>query len=170
MRIIFLIILLVFLFHPFLLAQEAPFLRVETKRNFFNQKVEILDGPRSLRKDEVTVLLSSDPEALALYQKSLRRQTISNVFSGLELGAFVGSSYLVIAPRQQSSTISKLYWPLLIGTLATGVASGIFRRDVRNLTRETVDLFNFGNQTGPPLYFREDRVDQPIFSFSIPIR
>lgn len=152
------------------LAQEAPFLRVESKRNFFNQKIEVLDGPKVLRKQEVTLLLSNDPESLALYQKSLRRNTVSNVLSGLEFGTLLGSTYLVFAPRQQSSTISNLYFPLLIGTLATGIASGVFRREVRNLTRESIDLYNFGNQNGPPVYFQENRVDQPIFSFSFPVR
>jgi hypothetical protein len=142
---------------------------MESKRNFFNQKIDILEGPKVLNKQEVTLMLSSDPESLALYQKSLRRQTISNVLSGLELGLFVGSSYLVFAPQQQSSTISNLYWPMLIGTLATGIVSGIFRRDVRNLTRESIDLFNFGNQTGPPVYFQENRIDQPFFTFNIPL-
>lgn len=163
------ILLTVFIQH-FSTAQENPFLRIETKRNFFNQKIQVLDGPKVLRKEEVTILLSSDPEALALYQKSLRRHTISNALSGLELGLFAGSTFLVFAPRQQSSTISNLYWPLLIGTIATGVVSSIFRRDVRNLTRESIDIFNFGNQTGPPVYFQDNRVDQPIFSFNIPLR
>ena len=163
-------ILLIVLVQNVSIAQENPFLRVESKRNFFNQKVDVLDGPKVLRKEEVTILLSNDPESLMLYQKSLRRQTISNVLAGLELGLFVGSTYLIFAPQQQSSTISNLFWPLMLGTLVTGVASGIFRRDVRNLTRESIDLFNFGNQTGPPVYFQENRVDQPIFSFNFPIR
>jgi len=170
MRKVIFVILLIVLIQNVSTAQENPFLRVESKRNFFNQKIEVLDGPKVLRKEEVTILLSNDPESLALYQKSLRRQTISNALSGLELGLFVGSTYLVFAPRQQSSTISNLYWPLFLGTLATGIASGIFRREVRNLTRESIDLFNFGNQNGPPVYFQENRVDQPIFSFNIPIR
>jgi hypothetical protein len=162
--------LLVILLPSGLYAQENPFLRIETKRNFFNQKVEILDGPRSLRKEEVTILLAEDPDALAIYQKSLRRNTLNSVFAATELGLFVGTTYLVFAPRQQSSTVSNLFWPFTIGTLAVGIASGIFRRDVRNLTREAVDLYNFGNQNGPPVYFQENRIDQPIFSFKVPIR
>ncbi len=151
-------------------AQENPLLRVETKRNFFNQKVEVLDGPRSLRKDEVTILLSEDPDALGLYQKSLRRNTINSVLSTLELGLYVGTAYLVFAPQQQSSTISNLFWPFTIGSLVMGIASGIYRRDVRNLTHEAIDVYNFGNQQGPPVYFKENRVDQQLFSFKIPIK
>lgn len=153
-----------------LIAQETQFLRVETKLNFFNQKVEVLDGPRSLSKEEVTILLSEDPDALSVYQKSLRRNTINSVLAGMEMGLLVGTAYLVIAPQQQSSSLSNLFWPFTIGTLVVGIASGIYRRDVRNLTREAVDLYNFGNQNGPPVYFNENRVDQPVFNFKIPIR
>lgn len=153
-----------------LVAQETQFLRVETKLNFFNQKVEVLDGPRSLSKEEVTILLSEDPDALSVYQKSLRRNTINSVLAGMEMGLLVGTAYLVIAPQQQSSSLSNLFWPFTIGTLVVGIASGIYRRDVRNLTREAVDLYNFGNQNGPPVYFNENRVDQPVFNFKIPIR
>lgn len=170
MRVKVLGVILLVLTQAVLIAQENPFLRVETKRNFFNQKVEILDGPRSLSKQEVTVLLSEDPDALTIYQKSLRRNTINSMLAAMELGLFVGTAYLVFAPQQQSSTISNLFWPFTIGTLAVGIASGIYRRDVRNLTREAVDLYNFGNQKGPPVYFKENRIDQPIFSFKIPIR
>lgn len=170
MKELILVIILLFLAQTVLIAQENPFLRVETKRNFFNQKVEVLDGPRSLSKREVTILLSEDPDALTLYQKSLRRNTINSMLAGLELGLLVGTAYLVIAPQQQSSTLSNLFWPFTIGTLVVGIASGIYRRDVRNLTREAVDLYNFGNQTGPPVYFKENRIDQTLFSFKIPIR
>lgn len=109
-------------------------------------------------------------EKICYRPKKFIHKWVNNVLAGLELGLYVGTIYFVFAPQQQSSTISNLYWPLLIGFSATGVASGIFRRNVRNLTRESVDLFNFGNQSEPPVYFREDRVDQPIFAFSVPIR
>lgn len=170
MRKTFLGLFLIILTQSTLQAQETPFLRVETKRNFFNQKVEVLDGPRSLRKNEVTILLAEDPDALAIYQKSLKRTTISSMLAATELGLFVGTAYLVFAPQQQSSTISNLFWPFTIGTLVVGIASGIYRRDVRNLTREAVDLYNFGNQNGPPVYFQDNRIDQPIFSYKFPIR
>lgn len=170
MKEVVLLVILLFWGQTLIFAQETPFLRVETKRNFFNQKVEVLDGPRSLSKEEVTLLLSEDSDALAMYQKSLRRNTINSMLAAMELGLFVGTAYLVFAPQQQSSTISNLFWPFTIGTLVVGIASGVYRRDVRNLTREAVDLYNFGNQSGPPVYFKENRIDQPIFNFKIPIR
>lgn len=170
MREVVLGVILLVLTQTILFAQETPFLRVETKRNFFNQKVQVLDGPKSLSKGEVTILLSEDPDALSVYQKSLRRNTINSVLAGMEMGLLVGTAYLVIAPQQQSSSLSNLFWPFTIGTLVVGIASGIYRRDVRNLTREAVDLYNFGNQNGPPVYFKENRIDQTLFSFKIPIR
>lgn len=169
MRIFVLTLICFGLVQSALLAQENPFLRIDTKRNFFNQKVEILDGPKPLSKQEVTQLLADEPEALMIYQKALRRQTITTVVSVFEIGLFVGSTYLVFAPQQQSSTVSNLFWPIMLGTVVSGIASGVLRRDVRNLTREAVDIYNFGNQTGPPVYFQENRIDQPIFSFKIPL-
>lgn len=170
MQKIILFLLLALASQTVLLAQENPFLRVETKRNMFNQKIEVLDGPKSLRKEEVMTLLATDPDALFLYEKARRKQKITSMLTVLELGLFVGSAYYIFAPQQTSSRISNLFWPISIGSIVTSIASGAFRREAGNLTREAIDLYNFGNPTGPPDYFRENRIDQPIFSFKIPIR
>lgn len=169
MRKLFLGVFLGILFQSNVFAQDSPFLRVETKRNILTQKVEVFEGSKPLRKQDVMLLLSEDPEAWALYQKSLRRQKINVALSVLNVGLFAGSTFLVISPQSQSSTFSNLFWPITLGTLGVGIVSGILSGDVRNLTREAVDLYNFGNQNGPPVYFQENRIDQQIFSFKIPI-
>lgn len=169
MRKLILGVLLGVLFQSTVLAQESPFLRIETKRNILTQKVEIFEGSKPLGKQDVMLLLAEDPEALALYQKSIRRQKINVALSVLNVGLFAGSTYLVLSPQNQSSTFGNLFWPITIGTLGVGIVSGILSGDVRNLTREAVDLYNFGNQGGPPVYFQENRIDQPIFSFKIPL-
>ncbi|WP_111669332.1 hypothetical protein [Algoriphagus litoralis] len=153
-----------------LIAQESPFLQVETKRNFFNQKLIVLEGPKQLQKEEVMTLMASNPEALVRYEQAMRKQTISVALSAVEVGLFVGTMVFIFAPQQQSSTMSNLFWPLSIGTVVVGIASGVYRRSAGNLTREAVDLYNFGSQNGPPVYFQDNRIDQPIFSFKIPIR
>lgn len=153
-----------------LLAQENPFLQVETKRNFLGQKLIVLEGPKPLRKEEVMTIMASDPEALARYEQALGKQNISVALSVVEAGLFVGTMVFIFAPQQQSSTMSNLFWPLSIGTAVVGIVTGVYRRSAGNLTREAVDLYNFGNQNGPPVYFKENSVDQPIFSFKIPIR
>lgn len=168
MRKLYLGLLFGVLFQSCLFAQESPFLRVETKRNILTQKVEVFEGSRPLRREEVTILLARDADALALYQKSLRRQKINVALSVLNVGLFAGSTFLVISPQSQSSKFSNLFWPITLGTLGVGIVSGILSGDVRELTREAVDLYNFGNQGGPPVYFQENRIDQPIFSFKIP--
>ncbi len=170
MKKIILFLLVALFSQTILIAQENPFLRVETKRTIFNQKIEVLDGPKSLRKEEVTMLLSTDPDALFLYEKARRKQKITSMLTALEMGLFVGSAYFIFAPQQSSSKISNLFWPISIGSIVTSIASGAFRREASNLTREAIDLYNFGNQPGSPVYFRENRIDQPIFSFKIPLQ
>lgn len=151
-------------------AQQNPFLTVETKRNFFSQKLIVLDGPKPLRKEEVMTVLASDPEALARYEQALRKQNISVALSVVEVGLFVGTAVYIFSPQQQSSTMSNLFWPITISTVVVGIATGVYRRAADNLTREAVDLYNFGSQNGPPIYFEDNRIDQPIFSFRIPLR
>ncbi|MFN3997960.1 hypothetical protein [Algoriphagus sp.] len=171
MRKITLFLVVILLSLPALNAQENPFLRVEMKRNILGQKIEVLDGPKSLRKEEVTMLLSTDPDALFLYEKARRKQNITTMLSALEVGLFIGSAYFIFAPQPQSSKISNLFWPISIGSIVASIASGAFRREAGNLTREAIDVYNFGNQAGAPVYFQENnRIDQTIFSFRIPIR
>lgn len=153
-----------------LIAQENPFLRVEMNRNFFSQKLIVLEGPKPLSKQEVMTIMASDPEALATYQQAQRKHTISVALSVVEAGLFVGTMVFIFAPQQQSSTMSNLFWPLSIGTVVVGIVTGVYRRSAGNLTREAVDLYNFGSQSGPPVYFEDNRIDQPIFSFRIPLR
>ena len=153
-------------------AQETPILRVDLRQNLLTQKIDILDGPKMLSQPEIRTILQTNSEALYLYEKSLNKQRINNILSFVDLGLFVGTTVLVLTPQQQSSQVSNLFWPFLVGSLAVGITSGFFRREARNLAREAVDSYNFGlTPNRPSLYFEENSIpQQPIFSFHIPIR
>ncbi|MBC6366382.1 hypothetical protein [Algoriphagus sp. AK58] len=152
-------------------AQDLPFLRVDVRQNLLTQKIDILDGPRPLSKNEVITILQTNPESLAIYEKAMRKQQINTALAVVDLGLLVGTTVLIFTPQQQSSTLSNLFWPIAIGTAAVGIVSGVFRREARNLTRDAIDTYNFGNKNfSPPVYFEENRMDQPIFSVKIPFR
>nr|WP_287938112.1 hypothetical protein [Algoriphagus sp.] len=166
----FLFVFLLVGIYSFSNAQEKPFLRVDVRQNLLTRKIDVLDGPKRLRKSELITLLQSDPEALARYEKALAKQNVNDALSLVDMGLFLGTSVLAVAPRQQSSSLSRLAWPLMIGGFVVGIVSGVYRREARNLTREAIDLYNFGGGTSDPVYFEENRIDQPIFSFKIPIQ
>jgi len=50
--------------------------------------------------------------------------------------------------------------------MAFEISSGIFNRSARNIAREAVDSYNFGRKD-QPVYFEENRIDQPLFSHVI---
>lgn len=154
-------------------AQETPILRVDVRQNLLTQKIDILDGPKMLSQPEIRTILQINSEALYLYEKSLNKQRINNILSFVDLGLFVSSTVLAFTPKQQSSQVSNLFWPFLVGSLAVGITSGFFRREARNLAREAVDSYNFGlgPTTNPSIYFEENLIrEQPIFSFRIPLK
>ena len=152
-------------------AQEQRLLRVDVRQNLLTQKIDVLDGPRMLSVPEVKTLMQNDPEALSLYEKSRNKHRVDVILSILDLGLMAGTTVLAFAPQQQSSQVSNLFWPSVIATAAVTITAGFFRREARNLSREAIDLYNFGTPDGSPVYFQDNtRIDQPIFSFRIPLR
>lgn len=150
-----------------LLAQETPFLKLNIRKNFLDQKIDFLEGPKVLSKVEIQTLMSqANPETADLYRKSVSKQQIANIFSIGAFASVIGTTVYIVAPQQQSSQMSNLTWPLLISSLAFEIGSGIFNRSARNLAREAVDSYNFG-RTDRPVYFEENRIDQPLFSYKI---
>ncbi len=152
-------------------AQEQRLLRVDVRQNLLTQKIDVLDGPRMLSVPEVRTLMQNDPEALSLYEKSRNKQRVNVILSIVDLGLITGATVLAFSPQQQSSQVSNLFWPSVIASAAVTITAGIFRREARNLSREAIDMYNFGNPSGPPVYFQDNnRMDQPIFTYRIPIR
>ncbi len=150
-----------------LMAQETPFLKLNIHKNFLNQKIDFLEGPKVLSKVEIQTLMSqATPETADLYRKSVSKQQIANILSIGAFASVIGTTVYIVAPQQQSSQMSNLAWPLLISSLAFEISSGIFNRSARNIAREAVDSYNFG-RTDKPVYFEENRIDQPIFSHVI---
>lgn len=149
------------------LAQDSPFLSLNIRRNFLNQKIDFLDGPKVLTKLEIqTLMAESTPETADLYRRAMAQQRIATIFSFGGLAASVGTVVFVAAPQQQSSQLSNLAWPFLIASVALEIGSGIFNRQARNLARESVDSFNLGG-TSSPVYFEDNRIDVPLFSHII---
>ena len=150
-----------------LLAQETPFLKLNIRNNFLNQKIDFLDGPKVLSKVEIQTLMSqATPETADLYRKSVSKQQIANIFSIAGFASAIGTTVYIIAPQQQSSQASNLTWPLIISSIAFEISSGIFNRNARNIAREAVDSYNFGRDD-PPVYFEDNRIDMPLFSHVI---
>ena len=150
-----------------LMAQETPFLKLNFRKNFLDQKIDYLDGPKVLSKVEIqTLMTQGTPETADLYRKSVSKQQIANVFSIGAFASVIGTTFYIVSPKQQSSQMSNLTWPLLISSVVFEIGSGIFNRSARNLARETVDSYNFG-RTDQPVYFEENRIDQPLFSHII---
>jgi hypothetical protein len=150
-----------------LMAQETTFLKLNIHKNFINQKIDFLEGPKILSKVEIQTLMSQvTPETADLYRKSVSKQQIANIFSIGAFASVIGTTVYIVAPQQQSSQMSNLSWPLLISSMAFEISSGIFNRSARNIAREAVDSYNFGRK-GQPVYFEENRIDQPLFSHVI---
>ncbi|MFT4858526.1 MAG: hypothetical protein ACI8SN_000442 [Algoriphagus sp.] len=149
------------------MAQETPFLKLNIHKNFLNQKIDFLEGPKVLSKMEIQTLMSqATPETADLYRKSVSTQQIANIFSIGAFASVIGTTVYIVAPHQQSSQMSNLTWPLLISSMAFEIGSGIFNRSARNIARKAVDSYNFGRKD-QPVYFEENRIDQPLFSHVI---
>lgn len=148
-------------------CQERPYLQLNIRDNLLTQKIDFIEGPKVLTKVEIEQLMSlTNPETADLYRRSRNQSKLNTVFAIGSLAATVGSLVYVISPQQQSSTASNLIWPILIADLSMSILSGVFKRNARNLAREAVDSYNFG-RTDQPVYFEENRIDQPLFSHVI---
>jgi hypothetical protein len=128
---------------------SGPYLKMDVRRNFFGEKIDIYDGPNLLDKARIRSMMESRPEMYADYQKALQKQNIS---VGLDMGKLAVDLLVltyVISPQFQSSAPSNLLIPLIITDVGLGIASGQFRRSARNLTRKALDLYNFGDRYIP---------------------
>jgi len=128
---------------------SGPYLKMDVRRNFFGEKIDIYDGPNLLDKGRIRSMMESRPDMYADYQKALQKQNIS---FGLDIGKLAVDILVltyVISPQFQSSTPSNLLIPLIITDVGLGIASGQFRRSARNLTRKALDRYNFGDRYIP---------------------
>jgi len=161
------IILLMVFFSNAAFCQETPYLQLNIRDNFLTQKIDFIEGSKVLSKLEIQQLMASvDPETQDLYQRSMNQGKLNSVFAIGGLATTVGTFVYVLSPQQQSTTGSNLIWPLVITNAAFGILSGVFKRNARNLAREAVDSYNFG-RSDAPVYFEENRIDQPLFSYII---
>lgn len=158
------IILLVAFYANAAFCQETPYLQLNIRDNFLTQKIDYLEGSKVLSKLEIQELMASvDPETQDLYRRSMSQGNLNSIFAIGGLATTVGTFVYVLSPQQQSSTASNLIWPLVITNAAFGILSGVFKRNARNLAREAVDSYNFG-RSDTPVYFKENRIDVPLFS------
>ncbi|MCR9014171.1 hypothetical protein [Aquiflexum gelatinilyticum] len=144
---------------------QEPFLRIDYRQTFLGDRIDILDGPKVLNKEEVYRLMQTQPEAFETYQMALKKQKTGKLLDG---GAFLTSMGVIalsfIPPQSASySTRNNLLLPLAIATVGIGIASGFYRRSSRNLTREAVDLYNFSEKKPDPIYF-----DDGLTYYTIP--
>ncbi len=136
-------------------AQQQPFLRVDYRSTLLGDRIDILEGPNILNKQEVMELMRYHPEALTRYQMSVKKQQTSRWLDAAATVTTLGIVGLSFVPAQSSSfdTRNTLMLPLLISSVGLGIVSGIFRRSSRNMTREAVDLYNFSPKEQKPSYF-----------------
>lgn len=146
-------------------GQQQPFLRIDYRSTFIGDRIDILDGPRVLTKQEVFQLMQTQPEAFEKYQMAMKKQRTSKWLDGTTFLATAGVIALSFIPPQSSSysTRSNLLLPLSITTIGLGIASGFFRRSSRNMTKEAVDLYNFSEKKSDPIYF-----DDGLTYYTIP--
>jgi hypothetical protein len=150
-----------------LFGQEQPYIQLNIKENIFVQKISFLQESKVLTKQEVQKLMAqSNPETMDLYLRSMSQNKLSSTFSIASLAATIGTFVYVLSPHQTSSTGSSFIWPLVITDLSLSILSGVFKRNAKNLSQEAVDSYNFG-RTDQPVYFEENRIDQPLFSYVI---
>jgi len=144
---------------------QQPFLRIDYRQTFLGDRINILDGPKVLSKQEIYQLMQTNPEAFETYQMALKKQSTSKWLDGGAFLASVGVIALSFIPPQSSSysTRNKLFIPLAVTTVGLGIASGFYRRSSRNMTREAVDLYNFSEKKADPIYF-----DDGLTYYSIP--
>ncbi len=145
-------------------SQTQPYLKLDIRQNFITQKIDFLDGPKRLTKLEIQELMAREnPETQDLYRKTISQSNLNSIFAVAGLAVSIGTIVYVVSPQRQSFTSSNLGLPLALTSIGLEIVSGVFRRNARNLARETVDSYNFG-RTDQPVYFEENRIDQPIFS------
>lgn len=164
-KLIFIVFLLFFAHHSF--GQYEPYLTVDYRNNIIGQVIDIYDGPQKLNKAQILDLMSSDTEVFEVYQSALRKQRINLGLDIARTAVFLGSTYYLIVPQPQSSQPSNLYLPLVVSVLGIDIVAGFFRRSARNLTRQAVDLYNFGtpkNQASP--YFDGKIPQTKIFAYT----
>lgn len=162
-----LVILSLFFFSHHSFGQYEPYLTVDYRNNLIGQVIDIYDGPQKLNKAQVLSLMSSDPEVYEVYKAALRKQRINLSLDIARTALFLGSTFYLIVPQPQSSQPSNVYLPLVLSALGIDIVAGFYRRSARNLTRQAVDLYNFGppqNQSSP--YF-DGRIPQTkIFAYT----
>lgn len=136
-------------------GQEYPFLRIEYRETLIGDRIDILDGPKVLTKQEVYQLMQAQPEAFEKYQMAMKKQRTSKLLDGATVLTSAAVLVLSLIPPQSSSynTRNNLLLPAMISTLGLGIASGFYRRSSRNITREAVDLYNFSEKKADPIYF-----------------
>jgi hypothetical protein len=152
-KVFFLLVLLFIMKNGF--CQDQPFLRIDYRSTFLGDRIDILDGPRVLNKEEVYQLMQYQPEAFEKYQLALKKQQVGKILDGFTALSSIGVLVLSFIPPESSSynTRNNLLLPAMIATLGAGIASGFYRRSSRNLTREAVDLYNFSEKKSEPIYF-----------------
>lgn len=136
---------------------QQPFLRIDYRQTFLGDRIDILDGPKVLTKQEIYQLMQTNPEAFETYQMALKKHSTGKWLDGGAFLASVGVIALSFIPSQSSSYSSrnKLFIPLAVTTVGLGIASGFYRRSSRNMTRKAVDLYNFSEKKADPLYFED---------------
>jgi len=144
---------------------QQPFLRIDYRQTFLGDRIDILDGPKVLNKEEVYRLMQTQPEAFETYQMALKKQKTGKLLDG---GAFLTSIGVIalsfIPPQSASYSVrNNFFIPLAITTVGIGIASGFYRRSSRNLTREAVDLYNFSEKKPDSIYF-----DDGLTYYTIP--
>ncbi|WP_373492601.1 hypothetical protein [Aquiflexum sp.] len=150
--------------YNYLIGRESisgPYLRMDVRFNFIGEKIDIYDGPNLLDKARIRTLIDEKPDMYADYQKALNKQ---KVVLGLDLTGLVVNLLTltyIVTPQSQPSTQTNLLIPLVFTGLGLGIASNQFRRSARNLTRQALDMYNFGDRLVPI-------VRQPSMEFSGP--
>jgi len=146
-------------------AQYQPYLTVDYRNNIIGQVIDIYDGPQKLSKVQVLELMESDPDVNDLYRAALRKQRVAFGLDIASTAILIGSTVYIFAPSSQSRP-NNLYLPLVISSLGVGIASGFYRRSARNLTRQAVDMYNFGAPKSQPSHYFEGNIPQTkIFSY-----
>jgi hypothetical protein len=148
-------------------CQEYPFLRIDYRQTFLGDRIDILDGPKVLNKEEVYQLMQTQPEAFETYQMALKKQRTGKLLDGGAFLTSIGVIALTFIPPQSASynTRNNLLLPAMISTLGLGIASGFYRRSSRNITREAVDLYNFSEKKAEPIYFQDGLTHYSIPDF-----
>lgn len=138
--------------HNYLISGDqigSVYLKMDFRQNFLGEKIDIYDGPNLLDKARIRTLMQDNQEIYEEYQKALNKQKIS---FGLDITGLLVDIVLisyVISPQFQSSAPSNLLIPLIIVEFGISILSSQFRRSARNLTRNALHRYNFGDRALP---------------------